>query len=532
MPGSRSRAGRLSCYGDVASGALSRLCCVAIAIALGAAGNVCAQQGNQIAAPHSASSRSSSAQTNSSSAEKPVKKLKIGPLDIAVNWRVRAEGWDWFVAATGENEYAFAHSLLRVGVGRTGDRFEWLVEGAQDAILALPGNAVAAGAQGQLGLGGTYFVANGNRNNNANAFVKQAYVRVKRLGPMSMQVGRFEYLDGMETTPTDKTLAALVETRIAQRLIGNFGWSAVGRSYDGAHLSFDSGANNLTLIGARVTRGVYQADAMGELSVNVAYGAYNRQVNTRAGAGALRIFGIGYFDGRDGVVKTDSRPALVRNLDHSEISIGTYGANYLHVVDARGAGKFDFVLWGVLQNGAWGAQSQRASAFIAEAGWQPKEDRLKPWLSFGVSRGSGDKDTSDSVHGTFFQILPTPRPYARFPFWNMQNNEDFYASIGLQPGAKWKLRSELHALRLANANDLWYLGGGAFQAKTFGYTGRPGNGNRSLANMWDLSADYQMTRNFSVGLYYARARGKAVVQSIYPKNGDGQMAYLETSVKF
>src|SRR5690242_3307318 len=149
-----------------------------------------------------------------------------------------------------------------------------------------------------------------------------------------------------------------------------------------------------------------------------------------------------------------------------------------------------------------------------------------------MSRGSGEKNLNDSVHGTFFPILPTPRPYARFPFWNMQNNEDFHASLTLQPGSKWNLRSQLHALRLANANDLWYLGGGAFQPNTFGYTGRPSGGNRGIANMWDLSADYQRTQYFSVGLYYGRAWGKAVIQSIYPRNADGQMAYLETSVKF
>jgi len=83
--------------------------------------------------------------------------------------------------------------------------------------------------------------------------------------------------------------------------------------------------------------------------------------------------------------------------------------------------------------------------------------------------------------------MPTPRPYARFPFYNMMNNEDFYGSAAFRLPHSLSLRSELHALRLANSQDLWYGGGGAFQSNSFGYTGRAANGNRSLANVSDVS---------------------------------------------
>ena len=62
--------------------------------------------------------------------------------------------------------------------------------------------------------------------------------------------------------------------------------------------------------------------------------------------------------------------------------------------------------------------------------------------------------------------------------------------------------------------------------------GRPGNGNRSLANMWDVSGDYQATRSISVGLYYGHAWGKSVIENLYPKNPNGQLAYLETNFRF
>ena len=150
----------------------------------------------------------------------------------------------------------------------------------------------------------------------------------------------------------------------------------------------------------------------------------------------------------------------------------------------------------------------------------------------GYSYGSGDGNPNNSRHSTFFQLLPTPRPYARFPFYNMMNNEDAYGSLNLRPASKLALRTEAHTLRLASASDLWYSGGGAFQPKTFGYTGRPSNGHRGLANVWDLSADYALTRSFSATVYYGHAWGKGVAASIYPKDPNGQFAFLETNFRF
>jgi hypothetical protein len=68
--------------------------------------------------------------------------------------------------------------------------------------------------------------------------------------------------------------------------------------------------------------------------------------------------------------------------------------------------------------------------------------------------------------------------------------------------------------------------------QTFGYTGRPANGSRSLANVWDLSADYQVTRSFSATLYYDRPWGKSVIAKIYPKDADGQLILLEINYHF
>jgi Alginate export len=457
----------------------------------------------------------------------------LGPLDLTVNWRLRTEAWDWFQPPTpAQNAYAFEHSLLRIGLGQKLERFEWFVEGAQDAILDLPNGPVLGGRPGQLGLGDTYFVANGSGQNNVNGFVRQVYVVVALPADAKLKLGRFTFLDGAEVTPKDKSLATLVSTRIAQRLIGDFGFSAVGRSYDGVQLVSNTHAGNFTFLGARPTRGVYQIDAMGELDIDVFYGAYTVLVDAAKSSGEFRVFGLGYVDERASILKTDNRSTASRAADHNHIRIGTYGADYVHVFRTQNHGQFDVLFWCAFQNGSWGLLTQRAGSVIAEAGWQPLVRKLNPWFRAGYSLGSGDHDPADGRHGTFFQVLPTPRPYARFPFYNMMNNEDFFGSATFRLPRSLVIKSELHALRLADANDLWYGGGGAFQPHTFGYTGRTSAGNRALANVWDVSMDVPLRCGFSLTTYYARAWGKDLVQSIYPAGSIAQFGYVETNFHF
>lgn len=471
-------------------------------------------------------------QTPAAASPRQPDKHKIGPFDISINWRTRTEGWNWFEGKTGNNSYPLWDSLLRVGIGQTRESLDWFIEAEQPSILGLPNNAVVAAPQGQLGLGGTYYAANGNETNNASIFIKQAFIDFKHLGQSSVKLGRFEFFDGMEVKPKDATLAKIVQTRIAHRLISNFGFAAVQRTFDGGEFSFNSGANNFTFFGARPTQGVFQVDGMDELDVEAYYGAFNHALKTTNGAGSLRIFALGYVDDRNTVLKTDNRPQAVRGADLGKVELATYGADYAHVLHTRAAGNFDFLVWGAVQTGSWGALTQRAAAFVGEAGWQPAVRILKPWISAGYSYGSGDGNPNDSKHGTFFQVLTTPRQYARFPFYNMMNNEDAYITLNVTPARKVSLRSEAHAMRLANSKDLWYLGGGAFQPKTFGFTGRPSGGYQGLANVWDLSADYQVSRNFSISPYYGHAWGKGVIEAIYPKNKNGQLAFLETHFHF
>jgi hypothetical protein len=459
--------------------------------------------------------------------------MKVGDLTVQGNFRSRLEAWDWFDASS-SGLYQFSGNVLRVSIGQQLERIDWQIELAAPFLLGLPDDAVAPGAQGQLGLGANYFLANNRSSNAGMIFPKQAFVRVKRLfgdPAQSLRIGRFEFSDGAEVTPASPVLAAVKRDRIAQRLIGPFGWTHVGRSFDGGHYVWNRGRRNVTLVAGLPTRGVFQVDGWGNLKSSIVYAAATGQIIGKKNSGEWRVLGSYYNDWRR-IAKTDNRPAAVRSADLANLHIATFGGHYIHAI-STGSGTVDLLAWGVGQTGQWGALDHHAASLAIEGGYQPAVlPRLKPWIRAGMSYGSGDDDPSDEKHGSFFQILPTPRPFARFPFFNMMNNLDAFASLILRPHQSLTVRSDVRTLRLASRNDLWYAGGGAFQPWTFGYLGRATGGSRSLANLYDVSADYAANARLTISAYYGFAAGRAVIRSIYPNGKNAGFGYVELLYRF
>jgi hypothetical protein len=162
---------------------------------------------------------------------------------------------------------------------------------------------------------------------------------------------------------------------------------------------------------------------------------------------------------------------------------------------------------------------------------QPRLGALAPWLRLGFFRGSGDGDAADGDHDTFFQVLPTPRPYARFPFYDLSNTTEVFATAALRPHARTMLRAGVRRLRLSEAADLWYLGGGAFEDETFGYAGRPSGGARGLATILDLGLTITPADWLTLEAYGALALEGDVIRGIYPDAGTGRLAYLEVELR-
>jgi hypothetical protein len=458
--------------------------------------------------------------------------IKLGDVDFTATLRSRAYIWNWFQTTGGyQNEYAYSGNLLRLNFAEKTASFDFDEEIAVPFLLGLPNNATAPAPQGALGLGSNYYTANGNHPYSAMAFAKQLYVRYHIDEAQRLQIGRFEFNDGTELTPQNATLATLKRDRISQRLIGTFGFSDVGRSFDGVHYDWLQPNNqDLTFIGATPTRGVFQTDGWDWNRIGFGYAAYTKEWGNGRHSADTRFFVIDYDDFRH-ILKIDNRPLAIRKGDTENIHIQTWGMHSLHAVTTS-AGTFDGIAWFAGQTGRWGTDTQRALAFDLEAGFQPAIlPALKPWFRGGYTYGSGDSNPNDRTHGTFFQILPTPRPYARFPFFNMMNTEDAFGSFIQRPHPKVTISSEFHSLRLTNPNDLWYAGGGAFQPWTFGYTGRATSGRRSLGNLYDTSVEYRANKFMTLTAYLGYTQGLAVMKYIYPAGKDGQFGFLEALLR-
>jgi hypothetical protein len=448
------------------------------------------------------------------------------PVSISVYDRTRVDSWQWFGAPPASETYGYGESLVRLGVAQRIHQWDWQLEVAQPAMLRLPNDAISpVTAQGQLGLGGTYYASNSNNTNPAAAFLKQGFLRYHFEGTdKSLRLGRVEFIEGQETQPKNTNISWLQTNRIANRLVGNFAFSNAQRSFDGLDGHWGGGSWDLTAMAGRSDQGVYNMNGNAQLNVDLQYLAFTKSAWSQHVL--WRAFGIGYHDGRPGVTKTDNRALAVRAADHHNLRIGTYGGDLLATVPA-GPGQFDFLVWGALQNGSWGALDHSANAVAVEGGYQLNKAAVYPWLRAGWFRSSGDNNPTDNKHNTFFQILPTPRVYARFPFYNLMDSTDEFVQIMEKPVAKVALRSDLHWLQLTSGKDLWYLGGGAYDNKVFGFTGRPGNGYSSFASVADFSADWQATKTVAVNFYYAHAWGKSVIGKIYPEDRNAQYGYVE-----
>ena len=464
-------------------------------------------------------------------AEVPIS--QISPkLSVFGSLRTRGEFWDWFEGTSGDSSYAYAATVAKLGLKWQQDLFDLHLETQNTALMGLPADASAPAPQGSFGLGPVYLSHN-RRQNDASVFLKQAHLTLKQLGIPGLRLrgGRHSIAGGAEVMSKDPTIDWIKRMRVSQRLLGPFGWSHVGRSYDGFTLSWTRGAYNFTLHGSHPTQAGF--DLAGNKTIDdidILYAGFNLTRPEFAQMTDARLFYIYYADGRN-LQPTDNRPAAERSRRHLAINMG--GGNLIQVVPT-GAGPIDLMGWGVVQGGDWGRQDHHGWAFAVEAGWQPKGLPWNPWFRIGYNRSSGDDDPNDSDHDTFFQMLPTARVYSFSTFYNLMNNEDGFFQLILRPleGLVW--RTDFHYIRVSEKNDLWYQGAGATledRQAGFGFVGRPTFGKRDLFQIIETSLSYNLNKHINVNVFFAHVFGDSIVDQIYPDDS-ANFGYIETTLKF
>jgi hypothetical protein len=457
---------------------------------------------------------------------------------FSLNNRVRGEFVDWFgppaqapdgtPIAPDAERYNFFANRFRAGVRALFPPVELNLQFQYTELANIPEDASLPPPIGNLGTGAIYF-ANTHHSPQGEPVFKQGTLTVRGQG-VTATLGRFEYRDGLEVVPSDPTLAVLARTRIAERLVGPFDFTNVGRSFDGARVAYDTPDWNLTALASRPTQGGFEVSANRELDIELAGLAWTLKRLPQAPPVSARVFYLYYRDGRDETLKVDNRPLPVRMHDTEPIAINSIGANATTAIDA-GPGIVDGLLWGLVQTGTWGKETHGAWAWAMEAGYQLPQVPASPWLRAGWNRSSGDDNPNDGQHRTFFQLIPTARTYARLPFFNLMNSSDAFLELMLRPHERVLIRTDVHWLRLTEGRDLWYSGGGATSNTFFGYAGSPANGDRGLATLADISVTVTLHQRLTVEGYYGHAFGHDVVGQTFPGR-DANYGLLEMTFTY
>lgn len=416
--------------------------------------------------------------------------------------RTRVESWDWFGADPAES-YTYSHALVRFGLARPSPALGWRVEFAAPVVFGLPADATQ-------GHGAAYYRANDRQRTVARMFPKQVYVT---LGGAAVghraRAGRFEFSEGGEVTPTDPWLAAVKRSSVMQRLIGPFNFTQGARSLDGVEYGWRGRRVNVALLAAVPTVGVFNLEGTGHLGrMPLGYGALTGRMPWNS-PGEWRMFAAALRDDR-GLPRVDNRPLPARTADTEPITVVSTGGHLLQILPTA-AGPVDVAVWGVRQSGSWGLQRHAAWAGDAEIGWRPRAVAWAPWLRAGYFRTSGDRDPADATHGTFYQTLATPRLFARFPFYNLTNVRDGWASVSVRPARALVVRGDVRRVALGDSRDGWYQGSGPFDGSSVGLAYRASGGHRDLGTLVDLSADYQLGSRWAVSAYAGSARAGPVI---------------------
>lgn len=456
----------------------------------------------------------------------------------ASGWmRTREYVWSFFQAGpiggkTYENSYNYQANTLRLGLGYQIEGVKFFGEAEAPAFINLPSNAIAPSPPGLLGLGANYYQPHQN-SSQVTLFLKQGFVEFgdQILKGFDIKGGRFEFNEGQDLMPSDPQLKWIVNNQISQRLIGNFGFSDVMRSFDGAVARYGTQSWNLTAMYGVPTRGVFDLYGMDEIrKTDVVYAALNGQTEHLYGNALGRLFFIWYDDNR-GLVPTDNQSSSAAAKNTSAINIETVGADAATTIRI-GPGIADAMTWGVYQFGDWGSQSQQSYAAVGQIGYRLDRAAWKPWLRFIYQMSSGDSSPNNNVHGTFFQILPTPRVYALNPIYNLMNNIDAGTELILSPSSSVESRTTMHALWLSSSSDRWYAGGGAFNSNLFGYTARPSFGKSYLGTELDTGLSWRINQYLVLSMFTGHFFGGSVVAANFPHGRGETFGYCESIVSF
>ncbi len=279
--------------------------------------------------------------------------------------------------------------------------------------------------------------------------LRQAYLEIRNVGGLeglSVKLGRQELVYGQE------------------RLVGAFGWSNVGRTFDAAKVRWASASASVDLFLARARRRPLLPDTPEQYLSGLYASFFTHRQDLRLETYALW--------------KKDWTPLAGERGGRSDSRAPTYGGRFLW---APGAG-VQMAAEAAWQRGHRGPDPHRADAQSLRLSWSPPSGAP---LTLGVewNRASGDENPFDGRSGSFDNLFPTNHDkYGLMDYQNWSNLRSL-SLFGVLKALSWaEVRGEVHRFRLESARAPWTSAGGAVLG--WDPTGASG---RNTGWEWDLA---------------------------------------------
>ena len=442
-----------------------------------------------------------------------------------VNIRLRDEYWSTFErqGTPTDNSYNFFLIRARAFVDLKFENLMFHLMGQGVKGFDFPNDS-------PFGPGGLYFSASGNDTGPGNFQIGEAFISYKDPGGVYLKGGRIPIRDGAEVLYKDaKKLNWVIKKRLAERLIGTWDWTNIGRRFDGGTAGYANDNVDVNLFGSYVTFGGFDFDdgLWKELDdVVVGGGSLTLKKDFILPNTQFKVFSYFYYD--------DRNPAIARAGD--DIKIYTIGANLAGAYEV-GSGELDLLLWFAYQFGDFGNLDQQAYAFIGEVGYQFLNAPLKPWLRLGFAYASGDDDPNDGDNGTFFNMVPTNHKwYGSMDANAFSNLADAYFQLFLKPHSKVGLSVDGHLFWLASDDEVWIGGSGPFNNSVFGYAFRnPIEGNnieKDLGGEIDVAMTFNALDFLTFHIGYSHFFGSDGVEVVFDKEDQMDWFYAQANIHF
>ncbi|MDR4506805.1 MAG: alginate export family protein [Candidatus Brocadiaceae bacterium] len=317
------------------------------------------------------------------------------------------------------------------------------------------------------------------------------------------------------------------------RVIGNFIWSNIGRTFDGGRIMYDTDAYHAELFAVKTDENGFdnQFDGDGNHDENVY-------------AGMLSLFKVlpkgtidlMYIQKND--QDEDSNSAVADGYD----ALGDSDHVIIHDFGIRADGKLldndavDYTWESHFQTGDYGDQTHTAWALAARAGYTFKDMAWTPRFGLEYDYASGDDDIDDKKHETFDNLYPTNHWQGNYGFIDLvgwRNMHDFRGNITVKPTDKLTVRADFHYFLLAEEEDGWYLASGALATG-----GRGGleaefpSSDEELAWEFDLTVKYDLYKNIDLLAGYSFFKGEDWIDDTFGDEIETNWAYIQTTVNF